>query len=152
MIGNALSPQQIYQCEQRGPWQKPESQCNSTDRKIRITVPADFLMCDPMLNSPVSKWLPAAGQFWPEPCCASDTETVCSSVPCPALPDRQPCLHSNPSPTSSRRPTTWSVAENRVGAHQVLVGAGLHAKEENSLGPCLPCSISLPLPLGLAGA
>lgn len=94
----------------------------------------------------VSEWLPAAGQLWPEPRCSSDPAAVCSAMPSPALPDRQPCLHPGPRSNPTRGSTIWSVSESGWrGAPSILVGSGFHAKEGVHRGTASPCSVSLPL-------
>lgn len=100
----------------------------------------------PNSTPPVSEWLPAAGQFWPEPRCSSDPSAVRSAMPSPALSDRQPCLHPGPSSNPTRGSIIWSVSESGwVGAPSILVGSGFHAKEGVHWGTASPCSVSLPL-------
>lgn len=85
----------------------------------------------------MSEWLPAAGQFWPEPCCSSDPSSVRSAVPSPALSDRQPRLHPGPGPKPPRGSTVWSVGES--GWWSTLKSGREWAPHQGVLlGSCLP--------------
>lgn len=96
-------------------------------------------------NSLVSEWLPAAGQFWPEPCCSFDPSSVRSAVPSPALSDRQPCLHPGPGPKPPRGSTVWSVGES---GWQSTLNPGREwapCQERGFIGVLPPLAVSLPL-------